>query len=201
MRARVLVRQRRYEEALKTLRGAADDGTLPETERAAAWVQMGKLAELQNNWDEARRDYVGAYTNFPLTDEGMKAPLAIVQHSVDIKDQAGIRRDWIAARDNYADLLNRYPESSWVQEVRWLLVDAHIALEEWPAAVQLLGQISDLQPRTAAGLRALRMMAQLHEIKMHAPRAAAEDYKKVVTRFPDASFRPQVEAEIRRLGG
>ena len=45
------------------------------------------------------------------------------------------------------------------------------------------------------------MLAEVHEQKLHDPKQAAQDYRKLLARLPaEAPFRGDVEARIRRLG-
>jgi len=201
MRGRLFARQQRNDESAKTFRQTAEDASLTDEVRAAAWLELARLSELQNNWEEAQRSYGEASTNFPLTADGMRAPLAVAAHYVQAKDAAGTRKAWEDARKFYEGIISRYPESARTQDARKFLLRALSELQDWKAAVTLLGQIADRGGQSRPALEAMLLSAEIHEQKLGDKKAAIADLQMVLQRFPKAPFRAQVEAQLKRLGG
>ena len=202
MRSRLFVRQHRNEDAERVLRVAAEDVSLNEETRATAWLERARLAELQNNWEEAERDYREASTNFPLTAQGMQAPLAVIDHYRAAGDRPGARQAMSEGRRFYQGVLARYPDSPVSQGARRLIVQCSLGLEDWKGAAAALSQMAEAAPGSPGSLQALATLARLDEEKLGDRRAAAAAYRRILEARPDTGvFRTQVEAEIRRLGG
>ena len=201
MRGRLFVRQKRNEEGQRTFRAVAEDASLTDQPRAMAWLELGRLADLQNQWDEAQRCYREAATNFPLTREGLDAPMYTVAHFHALKDAAGERAALAEARRSYEGTLGRYPDVPASMEVRRRLVSVCAQQGDWKSTVDALSQIAERQPDTQMGLWALFQMARVHEVKLQNRRAALEDFRKILARFPQGDVRARAQAEIRRLGG
>jgi TolA-binding protein len=124
-----------------------------------------------------------------------------VAHFQRLKDDAGVKKSLAAARASYESVLARYPDAPVNLDVRRRLAEVCARQEDWKTAATVLAQIADRQPTGQGGLWALTQLAKIHETKLGDRRAAIEDYRRILARFPKAPFRPQVEAEIRRLGG
>ncbi len=201
MRGRLLARLHRNEDAAKTFSLVARDATLPEGTRAAALIESGRLAELENNWEEAQRSYRDAATNYPLTPQGMQAPLYQIAHYQRIKDDSGLRSARLEARKVFEGTLARYPDSPVSLRARELLLACLIDLQDWQAAASRLADLADSQAGSRTGLQALLALAQMHDKKLSDPKAAIADYRKILARYPGVPFKAKIEAEIKRLGG
>lgn len=201
MRGRLLVRLHRNADAARTYSQVARDATLTEGTRAAALIESGRLSELENNWEEAQRAYRDAATNYPLTPQGMQAPLFQIAHFQRAKDEAGLRSARVDARRVFEGTLSHYPDSPVALRVREMLLTCLIDLQDWPAAAKTLGDLADSQAGSRTGLKALMAAAEIHDKKLSDPKAAIADYRKILARYPGVPFKAKIEAEIKRLGG
>ncbi|MBI5836648.1 MAG: tetratricopeptide repeat protein [Candidatus Eisenbacteria bacterium] len=201
MRGELFARQKRNQEASRVFKAVAEDASLKEQTRAAAWLEMAQLADAQNNWEDAERCFREATANFPLTSEGLAAPLMVAGHYHNAKDAAGVKKALLAARKTYESILQRYPDAPVNLQVRQRLAETCARLEDWPAVAAAFGQMAERAQDPGTALMLMGRLAQVQEKKLNDRKAAADTYRRILAKFPKASFRAQVEAEIRRLGG
>ncbi len=200
-RARLFHKERRNDESIKAYRALADDGTVSEDARALAWSELGAVMELQNNWEAAADAYDQASRNFPLTQEGLSAPMRKAAHFASLKNAAGLKKSLEDARTYYVDVLARYGDSPIANEIRRRLIQSQLQLQDWTGAAKTMEQMALKLPDGPIALQVMLDVAKLQEQKLHDNAASTNALRRILARFPKAPFRDQLQAQIKKLGG
>lgn len=192
-------RENRYDEALELYRTVTKRYREAAAEVVQAEWQIAEILAAQGKWNEASLKYKEIYQNFPRSEQGLKAPLAVIRNYIEKKEQDAARAAYDQAVDHYERLI-----SSQVPYLVKVLAESHIVtahslMERWEEAAARLLVLPDRYPRYPRFWGNYLMAASIYEKELGKPDRAAEVLEQCIERYPGTALAAEAEKQYTRL--
>ena len=130
---------------------------------------------------------------YPLTREGMNAPLVVAAYFMKENDTEMAARSYVDAIEQYEDLIKKYPDSQVEFEARNLLGSAYIALHKWDKARQVYADVilNFANPQfwnKETFLKVTRAINTISVFELNDLDYPAQLYQKFIDKYPKHPF-------------
>jgi tetratricopeptide (TPR) repeat protein len=192
-------RDGRYEEALALYRTVAQRYRNATAETVQAEWQIAEILAAQGKWSEASLKYKEIYQNYPTTEQGLKAPLALIENYLEKNERDAARAAYEQALQHYERLI-----SSQVPPLVKVLAESHIVtahgkMGRWEDAAASLLQLPDKYPRYPRFWGNYLMAASIYEKELKSPDRAIEALEQCMERYPGTALAAEAEKQYTRL--
>jgi len=196
--AAALLRMGKSEDALARFRWILDNFASDVPLSARAQLGIARAYEVHREWERALSEYRWLADNYPLTLEGIYAPLYVAQWY----DRHGQERlaqvEYQAAVQRYSSLAQKYPRSRLALLAQQYLAVAYARLEKWRSALSMLGAIREQNAESPAAIASYLMSASIYE-QLGDYARAIQTYAAIVERYPNHPVTKEVRDRIPEL--
>ncbi len=192
-------RENRYDDALELYRTVTKSYREAAAEVVQAEWQIAEILAAQGKWNEASLKYKEIYQNFPRSEQGLKAPLAVIRNYLDKKEQDAARAAYEQALDHYERLISGQVPFMVKVLAESHVVTAHGLMERWEEAAARLLQLPDKYPRYPRFWGNYLMAASIYERELGKPDKAVEVLEQCIERFPGTALAAEAEKQHKRL--
>ena len=192
-------REKRYDEALTLYRTVTEKYRDRVAETVQAAWQIAEILATRGDWKEASLKYKEIYNNYPNTEQGLRAPLAIIRNYLEKNEQDAARAAYEQALDHYERLI-----SSQVPPLVKIMAESHIVtahsnMERWEEAADRLLVLPDRYPTYPGFWGNYLIAASIYEKELGAPDRAIEALEQCMDRYPGTTLAAEAEEQHTRL--
>ncbi|MFQ5639887.1 MAG: tetratricopeptide repeat protein [bacterium] len=194
-------KQKQNEEARKKMRWVIEE--YPREGRIGAMAQLAVAHsyEQEGRWDRALVEFRWLMDTYPITPEGVYAPLHIANHFKTLGEDDMAANAFTDASERYFELISKYPQSQLSAMAQQYLAICYALSEKWEHALNAAEQLYEkyqTTPQIAMGSQIL--LGQLYE-KNGKIDAALQIYKDFLNKFSGHPLANQVRSRITQLTG
>lgn len=171
----------------------------PYPELVEATWQLGRIEEAQGDWLDASLRFSSVFTDFPLTLQGMEAPLHIARHYRESGESDAARAAYERAERHYQRLASeRYSETIRVLAEEYL-VRTLAEQDRWQEAANGLIALPGRYPGYRRFMGNYLMAASIYENELGDDGRALETLRLCVQRYPGTDLAAEAERQIARI--
>jgi len=166
----------------------------------AKWM-LARIEEKKGNWLEASLHYNSIAKEFPLTPQGLEAPLKIAAHFEEIGENKAAENAYRRAREHY----RRLADDSYSRGARILaekyLVRVLVEEEKWAEAVDELLTLADRYPDYIPFRENYLKAASIREMELDDTEGALKILNECVKRYPRTELAREAQKQSERIRG
>lgn len=186
------------DEALSRYRFVLENFSTDQAVLAKAQLGIARTYEARREWGKALSEYRWIADSYPLTLEGLYAPLYVAQW-YDTRGRKELARvEYEAAVQRYTALAQKYPRSRLALLAQQYLSVAYTRLEKWRSALRMLGAIREQNEQSPAAIASYLMTGSIYE-ELGDYARAAETYSRLLSQYPNHPISKEIERKIYRL--
>lgn len=200
-RAEVLVSKGRREEAAAICRKIIKDYPDKINEVVKATWMLAAIEEEKGNWVDASLHYKSIYTKYPLTLQGLEAPLRIAEHFTEIGEKEAARGAYATAREHYSGLAgDSYARGARVIAEKYY-VRTLIEEKKWEEAVNKLLEQAAKYPRYTPFMQNYLSAASICELELGDNERAASILEMCIEKHGGTGLAEEAEKQLKRIRG
>ncbi|MCJ7497008.1 MAG: tetratricopeptide repeat protein [candidate division Zixibacteria bacterium] len=157
----------------------------PEADRFIATSQylIAQIYENTAEWERALNEYNWLMVNYPLTPEGLEAPLKIAGYYLK-ENKALASESFEKGIEHYDQLLNKYKDKPFAVLMESQKAKLYTLQKEWDKAVSILLKIAEKNPGTEIGLNSLLNLVRIYKLELKDERKYEEILARIETEYP-----------------
>jgi tetratricopeptide (TPR) repeat protein len=150
---------------------------------ATSQFLIAQIYENTDEWDRALNEYDWLKINYPLTPEGMEAPLRIAAYYQ--RENKGLAQEYFEkGAEHYDGLLSKYKDKPFVPLIELQKSKLYLLQKDWKNAVTSLQKIAGKYTGTDAGLRALFLLWRIYNTDLKDNVKSKEILDRIKTDYP-----------------
>ncbi|HTL48455.1 MAG TPA: tetratricopeptide repeat protein [Verrucomicrobiae bacterium] len=134
------LKQKKYSEARDAMKTIVEDYSADKDRVAEARDRIGQIYQAEGNWDAAQKAYWEAAEYNPLHVRGLYAPIKILLHYKQAKDDKGFEQQFVRVLDHYQGLIKQLgpidtaaPVKNYLAMAYMVKGDTQPAVDTWEA--------------------------------------------------------------------
>ena len=144
---------------------------------------IAQIYENTEEWDRALNEYDWLKINYPLTPEGLEAPLRIAAYYQ--RENKGLAQEYFEKGvEHYDALISKYKDKPFVSLIELQKSKLYLLQRDWKNAVALLQKIAGKYPGTDAGLSALLLLWRAYNTDLKDEVKSKEILDRIRTDYP-----------------
>jgi tetratricopeptide (TPR) repeat protein len=157
----------------------------PEAGRFIATSQylIAQIYENTAEWERALNEYNWLMVNYPLTQEGLEAPLKIAGYYLR-ENKTLASESFEKGIEHYDQLLNKYKDKPFTVLIEGQKARLYILQKEWDKAISILLKIAEKNPGTEIGLNSLLNLVRIYKLELKDERKYKEILARIETDYP-----------------
>ncbi len=164
----------------------------------AKWM-LARIEEKRGNWLEASLHYNSIAKEFPLTPQGLEAPLKIAAHFEEIGEAKAAENAYQRAREHYQRLAgDSYSRGARILAEKYQ-VRVLVEEERWAEAADELLKLADRYPDYAPFRENYLRAASIREIELNDTEGAADILNECVKRYPETELGLEAQKQLERI--
>jgi tetratricopeptide (TPR) repeat protein len=126
---------------------------------------IAQIYENTGEWDRALNEYDWLKINYPLTPEGLEAPLRIADYYQ--RENKGLAKEYFEkGAEHYDGLISKYKDKPFVSSIELQKSKLYLLQQDWKNSVSSLQRIAGKYPGTNAGLNALLLLWRVYSMDL-----------------------------------
>ncbi|MCJ7457850.1 MAG: tetratricopeptide repeat protein [candidate division Zixibacteria bacterium] len=144
---------------------------------------IAKIYENTDEWDRALNEYDWLKINYPLTPEGLEAPLRIAAYYQ--RENKSLAKEYFEKSARHFDeLLSKYKDKPFVPLIELQKSKLYLLQKDWKNAVASLQKIAGKYTGTDAGLNALLLLWRIYHTDLKDDAKSKEILDRIRTDYP-----------------
>jgi tetratricopeptide (TPR) repeat protein len=150
---------------------------------ATSQYLIAQIYENTNEWDRALNEYDWLKINYPLSAEGLEAPLRIAAYYQ--RENKGLVQEYFEkGAEHYDALLSKYKDKPFVPVIELQKSKLYFLQKDWKNAIALLQKIAGKYPGTDAGLSALLLLWRVYNTDLKDEVKSKEILNQIKVDYP-----------------
>jgi tetratricopeptide (TPR) repeat protein len=192
-------RGNQYEEAKKLYNKVIEKYSGRDNEVVETTWMIAKIEEKNGNWVEAFLHYKSIYKKYPITIQGLEAPLKIASHFTETGEKTAAKNAFLNAREHYSKLTGDQYSRGVQLIAEEYLIKSLVTEKKWDKAVdQLLSLISKYPWYTPFRENFIRA-ALICENKLNDKKRAVTILNECIENFPESPLAEEAKKHLNRI--
>ena len=150
---------------------------------ATSQYLIAQIYENNDEWDRALNEYDWLKINYPLTSEGLEAPLRIAAYYQ--RENKSLAKEYFEKGfRHYDELLSKYKDKPFVPLIELQKSKLYLLQKDWKNSVESLQKIAGKYTGTDAGLRALLLLWRIYNTDLKDNVKSKEILDRIKTDYP-----------------
>lgn len=199
MIANLYIVREKYQDAINVFQVMLNKYTGNRELEAKTMLSIGTCYERINDWNNAYKNYRGAFEKYPDTKSALQVPAYILEHYLKVKDKGNADKAYQQSLQDYKKLMadGTNPQSAY--GAGNMLAECYMRMGDWADLLAVLnGMVNKYQQSPEAPVW-LMTMGATYDVKLKDKVKAREMYQTVKGKYTQSPWAKEADKRLQAL--